>query len=160
MSDLAVDEPHMADGLDNVTRAGLAFRANHRRAFGDSPQGLSEVARAAHEGHGERGLVDMVDVVGRAQDLRLVYVVYLDGLQDLRFGEMPNAALRHDGNAHGVLDSANHGGIAHTADASRRPDVCRDALEGHDRAGPGFLGDERLLGRGHVHDDATFEHLG
>ena len=34
------------------------------------------------------------------------------------------------------------------------------AGEGHDGAGARLLGDMCLLGRGDVHDDAAFEHLG
>ena len=44
----------VADGLDDVARAGLALGADHRRALGDPAQGLAQVAGAAHERHRER----------------------------------------------------------------------------------------------------------
>ena len=39
-------------------------------------------------------------------------------------------------------------------------DVSRDALEGHDRHGPGFGGNQGLLRGDHVHYYAALEHLG
>ena len=44
--------------------------------------------------------------------------------------------------------------------AAGRADVGGDALERHDGAGAGGLGDVGLLGRGDVHDDAALQHLG
>ena len=41
-----------------------------------------------------------------------------------------------------------------------RADVRRDAFERHDRDRAGLLGDDGLLGRDDVHDDAALEHLG
>ena len=49
-----------------LPRAGLALGADHGRAFGDAPQRLAQVARAAHERHLEVALVDVVLLVGRA----------------------------------------------------------------------------------------------
>ena len=101
----------------------------------------------------------MIRVVGRGEDLGLVDVVDLDGLQDLGLDDVADAALGHDGDAHGLLDTADHGGVAHTADTAGGADVGGDALEGHDGAGAGLLGDACLLRRGDVHDDAALEHL-
>ena len=73
---------------------------------------------------------------------------------------MPDAALRHDGDGHGFLDSLDHLRVAHAGHAARRADVGGNALERHDGAGSGLFGDVRLLGCGDVHDDAALEHLG
>ena len=101
----------------------------------------------------------MVDVIGRAQHLGLVDVVYLDGLEHLGLDEVPDAAFRHDGDAHGLLDATDHRRVAHATHAAGRAYVCRDALEGHDRARARLLGDACLIGGGNVHDDAALEHL-
>ena len=94
-ADLAVDLAHVADRLDDVARAGLALRADHRRALADPPQRLAEVRRAAHERHLERPLVDVVGLVRGRQHLRLVDVVDLQRLQHLRLDEVPDPRLRH-----------------------------------------------------------------
>lgn len=95
LADLAVDRAFMAHGLDDVARARLALGADERRALGDAPQGLAEVARAAHEGHFEGVLVDVVLLVGGRQHLRLVDVVDADVLQDLRIrGEVRAVSRR------------------------------------------------------------------
>ena len=63
--DLVLDGAHVAHRLDDVAGAGLPFRANHRGALGDPPQGLAEVAAAADEGDDESVLVDVMGFVGR-----------------------------------------------------------------------------------------------
>ena len=60
------DLAHVAHGLDDVARAGLALGADHRRALADPAQRLAEVGRAAHERDLEGPLVDVVGLVGRA----------------------------------------------------------------------------------------------
>ena len=55
-SDLVIHFPHMADGLDHVARAGLAFGTNHGGTFSDPAKSFSEVASAAHERHRESRL--------------------------------------------------------------------------------------------------------
>ena len=102
----------------------------------------------------------MEGVVGGGEHLGFVDVVDVDGLQHLRFHEMPDAALRHDGDGHGLLDPFDHLRVAHAGHAARRADVGGNALERHDGAGSGLFGDVRLLGCGDVHDDAALEHLG
>ena len=59
-ADLAEDRAHVGDRVDDVARAGLALRADHRRALGDAPQRLAEVRRAADERDREGLLVDVV----------------------------------------------------------------------------------------------------
>ena len=54
----------MTDGLYDISRAWLTFRADHRGSLGNTAQGFSEVLGTADEGHVELGLVDVVDVVG------------------------------------------------------------------------------------------------
>ena len=101
----------------------------------------------------------MIDVIGGGENLGLIDVVDLDGLQDLRLDDVTDAALGHDGDGDGLLDALDHLGVAHARDAACGTDVGRDALEGHDGAGACLLGDACLLGRGNVHDDAALEHL-
>ena len=40
---------HVADGFDDIARAGFALGADHRRAFGNAPQRFAQIARAADE---------------------------------------------------------------------------------------------------------------
>ena len=54
----------MAHRLDDVAASGFALAANHRGAFGDSAQRLTEIARAANERRRERVFVDVILVVG------------------------------------------------------------------------------------------------
>ena len=61
---------------------------------------------------------------------------------------------------HRIHDLANDPRRSHTRHATFLADIGGHALERHHRAGPGLLGDARLLGVGHVHDHAAFEHLG
>ena len=150
----------MRHRVDDVAGAGLALRADHRRALGDPPQRLAEVRAAADERHGELPLVDVVLEVGRRQHLGLVDVVDLERLQDLRLGEVADAALGHHRDRDRLLDALDHVGVGHARDAAVAADVGRDALERHHGAGAGLLGDLRLLGVDDVHDHAALEHLG
>ena len=65
-ADAAEHRAHVRDRVDDVARAGLALRADHRRALGDAAQRLAEVRAAADERHRELPLVDVVLEVGRA----------------------------------------------------------------------------------------------
>ena len=159
-ADVAEDRPEVADGLDDVAGAGLALRADHARAFTDPPEGLAEVRGAAHERHGEAPLVDVVRLVGRGEHLALVDVVDAERFEDLRLGEVADAALRHDRDGHGLLDRLDGRRVAHAGDTAVAADVGRDPLERHDRDRAGVLGDRRLLGVDDVHDDTAAHHLG
>ena len=97
-------------------------------------------------GHGERPLVDVVRLVGGGEHLALVDVVDAERLEDLRLGEVADAALRHDRDGHRGLDALDHRRVAHAGDAAVAADVGRHALERHDRDRAGVLGDRRLLG--------------
>ena len=119
-----------------------------------------EVARAAHERDRERPLVDVVLLVGRRQHLGLVDVVHAERLEDLRLDEVPDPSLRHHRDRDGVHDLLDLGRVGHARDPALRADVRRHALERHDGAGAGVLGDLGLLGGGDVHDDAALQHLG
>ena len=55
--DVIPQRAHVAHGLDDVAGAGLALRADHRRALADAPQRLAQVAAAAHERHLEACLL-------------------------------------------------------------------------------------------------------
>ncbi len=85
--------------VDHVAGAGLALGADHGRAFGDAAQRLAQVARAADERRLEGVLVHVVLFVGGGQDLGFVDVVHAELLQNLRLGEVADAALGHHRNA-------------------------------------------------------------
>jgi hypothetical protein len=160
MLHLLHDLADVLDGVDDVAGASLTFGADHGRAFGDAAQGFAEIARAANEWDGEGVLVDVVGFVGGREDFGFVDVVDAELLQDLRFGEVSDAALGHDRNRNGGHDLANLFGRGHAGDAAFGADLRGDALEGHDGDGSGFLGDGGLFGVGDVHDDAALEHFG
>src|SRR5437660_5367918 len=154
------DGAHVADGLDDVAGAGLALGADHRRALTDPPEGLAEIATAAHEGNAERELVDVEVLVGGCQHLGLVDVVDRERFEDLRLHEMADAGLRHHRDRHRLLDLLDLLHRGHPRDPAVPADVGGHALERHDGRGAGVLGDLRLLGVGDVHDDPALEHLG
>ena len=156
---LALHLSHVADRLHYVARAGLALRADHRRALADPAKRLAKIARAADKWHVELRLVDVPHVVGGRKHLRLVDVVDLDCLEDTRLGDVSDAAFRHHRNGNCVLNPLDHRGVAHARDAARRADVGRDALKRHHGARTGLFGDLRLLRRRHVHDNPALQHL-
>ena len=157
---LAHDGAHVPHRLDDVAGAGLALGADHGRALGDAPQRLAQVDGAAHERDREVPLVDVVGLVGRGEHFALVDVVDLESLEDLGLDEVADAGFRHDRDGDRLLDLDDLLGIGHAGHAAVFADVGRHALEGHDGAGAGVLGDLGLLGVGDVHDDPALEHLG
>ena len=96
------DLPHVLDGVHDVAGAGLALGPNHGSAFGDAPQGLTQVACAADEGRLEGVLVDVVRLVGGGEDFALVDEVDAKFLQNLRLGKVADAGLGHDWNGNGL----------------------------------------------------------
>ena len=108
----------------------------------------------------KRPLVDVVRLVGRREHLGLVDVVDAEALQHLRFGEVPDAALGHDGDRDRGLDALDHRGVAHARHPTVAPDVGRHPLERHDGGRARVFCDLRLLGVDDVHDDAAAKHLG
>mmetsp|Transcript_10204 Transcript_10204/g.28622 ORF Transcript_10204/g.28622 Transcript_10204/m.28622 type:complete len:236 (+) Transcript_10204:170-877(+) len=158
--DLGLDGAGVTDGLDDVAGAGLALGPEHGGTLGDAAEGLAEISASADEGDVELGLVGVVDLVGHGQNLGLVDVVDLARLEDLRFDEVADAGLGHDGDGDGVLDLEDHGGVRHASDSAVAADVGGDALEGHDGDGTGRLGDLGLLDVHDVHDHTALEHLG
>ena len=155
-----IDGPHVGDGVDHVARAGLALRADHRGALVDAAKRLAKVRGPADERDLEAPLVDVMLDVGRGQHLGLVDVVDLERLQDLRLGEVADAALGHHGNRDGLLDLADHARVGHPRHPAVAANVGGHALERHHGAGAGVLGDHGLLGVDDVHDHAALEHLG
>src|SRR5918997_3980958 len=151
---------HVSHGLDDVTGPGLSLGPDHGGTLADAPERLPEVRRPAHERHGEGPLVHVVGLVGGGEDLGLVYVVDLEGLEDLGLDEVTDAGLGHHGDRDGVLYLDNLLRIAHARDAALGPYVGRHPFEGHDRDGPRLLGDPGLFRVDHVHDDPALEHLG
>ena len=140
--------------------AGLALGADHGGALGDAAQRFAQVATPADERDLELVLVDVVRLVGRREDFRLIDVVDPERLEHLRFDEVADPRLRHDRDGHGGHDPLDHRGVAHACDATCGADVRWHALEGHHGDGAGVLGDSGVLRGDDVHDDAALEHLG
>src|SRR5208283_269401 len=157
---LADDGAHVADGFDHVAGAGFALGADHGGAFGDTAQGLTEIARATDEGDAIIVLPDVIFLVGGSEDFALVDEIHFEGLENFGFGEVADAHLGHHGDGDGVHDFADDLDRGHAGDAAFLADVGRNTFEGHDGAGAGLFGDAGLLGVGDVHDDAAFEHFG
>ena len=149
----------MPDRLNHVAGAGLALGADHRCAFPDAPEGLAQIAAAAYKRHLKIVLQDVVLFICRSQNLRLINVIDPDGFQNLRFHEMPDAALGHDRDADRVHDSEDQVGVRHAGHTALGADVCRDAFQRHDGACSGILGNFGMFGGDNVHDDAAFKHL-
>jgi hypothetical protein len=76
----------------------------------------------------------------RREHFAFVNIVYLDGLQDLRFNKMTNPYLGHYRDCNGFLNAPDHFGIAHPRYAARSPDIRRDAFKRHDSARSRVLG--------------------
>ena len=150
----------MAHGFDHISGPGLAFGADHGRAFRNAAQGFTKVAGTADERHRKVTLVDMETVVGGSEHFALVDVVHAQRLKDAGFHDMADAGLGHDRDGHRVHNTQDNGRISHTRHAARLADVGGNALKGHDRTSPRLLRDFRLFGRRDVHDDAAFEHFG
>jgi len=154
----------VADGFDDVARAGFALCTDHGGAFGDAAEGLTQVAAATDEGSGEGVFLNVVDGVGGGEDFGFVDVVDAEGfkyLQDrnfsdgvlvcveedneeggriyLTFDEMPYPCLRHDGNGNSFHYIFDHLGVRHSGDTTLGSDVCGDSLKGHNGAGAGFF---------------------
>ncbi|MPM94976.1 hypothetical protein SDC9_142125 [bioreactor metagenome] len=159
MAHFAVHAAHMANGLHDVAGSRLTLGPDHRCAFGYAPQRLAQILRPADKGDAKAGLVDVEHIVGGREHLALVDVVNFKGLQDLGLHKVPDAHLGHHRDGHRLLNAPNHFWVAHPGNAPGRPDIRRDALQGHHGAGTRLLGDFRLLGGGHVHDNPTLEHL-
>jgi hypothetical protein len=102
----------------------------------------------------------VVLLVRRGEDLRLIDVVDLERLEDLRLREMTDAALGHDRDADRLLDLLDQLRIAHPGHAAELADVGGHALERHDGDGSRLLGDLCLVGGHDVHDHAAGEHSG
>src|SRR3989442_9971243 len=151
-ADVADDRANVAHRLDHIARACFALGADHRRALGNPPQRLTQVARPADKGHTEIMLPDVVLLIRGCQHLAFVDEVHLQRLEHLRLSKMPDAHLGHHWNGDRLHDFADDPRRSHPRDAAFLADVGRHALERHHRAGSRLLGDARLLGRGEVPD--------
>ena len=101
----------------------------------------------------------MVGFIGRGQHLALIDVVDVERLEDLCFGEVPDACLGHHRDRHGCLDALDQLWIAHARHATVATDVGGNPLECHHRDRSGVLGDLGLLGVDHIHDHTASEHV-
>src|SRR5690242_18550662 len=103
----------MADGFYNIAGPGLAFGTQHSRTFTNATQCLTQIASTTDKGHREKVLVHMEALVGGSQHLRFVDTVNSNGLQDLSFYEMADAALRHHRNGDRFFNPNDKFGITH-----------------------------------------------
>jgi hypothetical protein len=78
----------------------------------------------------------------------------------LALNEVTDARLGHDGDGDSSHDLLDHLRVGHACHASLDADISRDALEGHDGAGAGLLGDAGLCCVDDVHDHAALQHTG
>jgi len=147
-------------GFDDIAAAGLALRPDHCGPLTDASQSLGEVRAAADERHFEVMLPDMVALIGGGEDFALIDEVHADGFEHLRLGEVPDAALGHDGDGHDFHDVLDDPQVGHPGNSTFGPDIGRHPLKSHDGHGPRVLRDLRLLGCGDIHDHPTAEHLG
>src|SRR3989338_1364310 len=154
----ASDRANVPDRLDDISAPCFALGPYHRGAFIEPAHRLTQVARAANEAHGERGLVHVEFLIGGREDLALIDVIHLERLKYLRFGKMSDAALGHHGDGYRLLYFPYHCGVRHSRDAAVSADIRRHALQSHDRHRPRLLGYFRLLGIRDIHDDAAFLH--
>ena len=83
LPDFAGDRTLVPYCFYNVSRTGLALRANEGGPLGDAPQRLTKVSCTAHERHLECVLADVVLLISGREYLRLVDVVNANGLENL-----------------------------------------------------------------------------
>ena len=104
----------MADCLNHVAGSRLALGPYHRGSLAYAPECLAQVARTADKRNLELSLVDMVHIVGRGENLALIYVVNLYGFKYLSLDKVSDTAFCHDRNRHCLLNTFNHLGVAHS----------------------------------------------
>ena len=154
------DLTHVLDGMYHVTGAGFALGADHGSTFGDAAESLAQIACAADEWCLEGVLVDVMGLIGRSEHFGLVDEVDPQLLEDLRFGEVSDAGLRHDGNGNSGDDLADELRIGHAGHAAFGANHCGHTFQSHHRDCAGLFGNPCLLDVHHVHDDAALEHFG
>lgn len=147
----------MSHGLDDVASSSFTLCADHSSALTNASESLAQVAATADEGYGEVVLLDVVSVVGRGENFRLIDVVDANSLENLRVAislcvhridtiepylalhEMTNACLGHDGNGDSRHNLLDHLGVGHSGHSTLCADVCWDTLESHDCTGAGLF---------------------
>ena len=149
----------MANSLNDIARARLTLRTDHRGTLIDAAQGFAQVFCPANERHPEGSFIDMIHIIGRRKHLALIDIVNLYGLQNLRFGKMSDTAFGHDRDGDRLLNTANHLRVAHARHASRSPYVGGDSFQSHYRTGTCRLGNACLLRGSHIHNHAALQHL-
>src|SRR5207244_12639955 len=105
--------------------------ANHGGVFGDAAESLPQIARSADEGNREGMLIDVMSFVGGGEHFGFVNVVDAQLLQNLRLGEVSDAALGHNWNRHRGHDLANFLGRCHAYYVAFSADLRVYALVGY-----------------------------
>ena len=159
LANIAKDRTEVTDRFDHVAGAGLALRADHACAFGNTTECFAKIGCATNERNIECPLVDVVGFVSRCENFGLVDVVDLQRLKDLSLGDVTDAGLGHDRDADDFLNALNHFRVAHSSNATVTTDVGGHSLEGHNRNGSGVFSDLGLRRIDNVHDDAALEHV-
>ena len=124
--------------MDHVARSGLTLGADHGSAFGNAPQGFTQVARAADKRCLEGVLVHVVRFVGRGKNFRFVNVIHAQRLEYLRLGKVADPALGHHGNGDRFHDLANLLGRCHACNAALRANLCRTRSNAITAVAPAF----------------------
>lgn len=83
LANLAHDRTLVAHSLDNVSCTSLTLCTDEGSTFRDAAESLAEVPGTTDEGNFESMLVNVMLLICRGQDFRLVDVIDANGLQDL-----------------------------------------------------------------------------
>ena len=150
----------MLDCTDNITSACLSFGPNHCSTFHNPPTGLTEIRASADEWNCEIIFRNMVEWIGRGQNLTFVDHVYSELLEDTSFFVMTDSSLGHHWYAGGIDDAPDEVRMAHSSHATIGSYVCGNSLKRHYSGSTCIFCNVCLLGSYDVHDDATLLHLG
>ena len=154
-ADFSLHHSHMPYSLNNISCTGFALCADHRRPLIDTAQCFPKIFGTANKGYVKLGFVNVVFIICRGENLRLINVINLNRLKDLRFGKVADTAFRHNGNRHSFLYPFNHFGIAHTGYAACRTDIRRDSFQSHNSTGTRRFCNLGLFRGGNVHNNAA-----
>src|SRR5579875_1147538 len=103
----------MRHSLNDVPRARLTLCTNHRCAFTNAPQCLSQVLCTANKRHRKLRLVDVELVIRRRQHFTLIDVIDTHSFEDTRLYDVTNTALRHHRNGYSFHNFLNDSWISH-----------------------------------------------
>ena len=151
----------------------------HSSTLAYPPQSLTQVPAPTNKRSLESVLDNMVLIIRRGQNLRLINVVDTESLKNLALNEVTYPGLGHHGDgdcSHDLLDEL---WVGHTCNAALDTNVCGYTLEGHDGRGTSLFSNAGLggilalahdlerIGEGtyllsidNIHDHTTLQHTG